>query len=371
MLPRQTHAVAPKESLDRFVFIVAFLVGVVGSVVLKVYDLHPFVVAGFAATVLVGYAFLSWAGGRVRIEPEVIGDNCYYLGFLFTLASLAYTLYQMADPTINGGRPVDIPDVISGFGVALSSTIAGVFLRVLMMQMRPDFVAREREVRADVNRSFLDFRKGMSGMLSQMKAYSTESVQLASERDERIRMSTEMFFKDHMEELTKSTKALSEAMERAFSEAAQNAIADISKSILENNQAQQKQMQEFLKELQKLKEQMNNQEVESIEAMLERRMRLVSGMETAEKTMQEHDAAMGQYIKVTRRAADAMTKRMAPALDAFLERLEKMPSTEPVQDDSIHTGEESQSDLEEVAERPITVRPTRPGPWAGRSRRSE
>lgn len=160
MASRRAHDVAPRENLDRLAFLVAFLLGVTGILLLKIPGVHPFLTAGYAALILVLYAVAAWLGGRVKIEPEIIGDNCYYLGFLLTLASLSHTLYQMSDPTVNGGRPVDIPEVISGFGVALSSTILGVFLRVFMMHLRPDFVAKEREVRADINRAFMDFRKG-------------------------------------------------------------------------------------------------------------------------------------------------------------------------------------------------------------------
>ncbi len=78
------------------------------------------------------------------LGAEVIGDNSYYLGFLFTLTSLAVTLYFVVDVAAED-RAFAHPEVISGFGVALVSTLVGVFIRVLMMQFRLDLVARERE----------------------------------------------------------------------------------------------------------------------------------------------------------------------------------------------------------------------------------
>ena len=359
MARRPTHDVAPREALDRMAFLVAFALGVGGGLLLKALGEYPLLTAGYAALVLVFYAISAWVGGRIKIEPETIGDNCYYLGFLFTLASLAYTLYQMSDPTTNGQRTVDIPEVISGFGVALSSTIIGVFLRVYLMQLRPDFVAKDREVRADINRAFMDFRKKMSGMLSQMKGYAAESVQLASERDERLRNSTEKFAEDHQESLRTSAELLSKHMNEAFLTVANTAIENISKAVTENNNAQQIQMAEAITEMKNLKAQLSEQEVESIEEIKQRRKRLIAELEVAEKQVQSHNEAMNQYIMITRRSADAMTKRILPALDALEEKINNMP---PVHDASYYSEEEVKKAAEPQVDKIVVPEPRRSQP---------
>ena len=209
------HGVAPREAGDRIAFVMAFLLGVFGGIVLKLLGVHPLLTALYAAMILFGYAMATWANGRFHIDPESIGDNCYYLGFLFTLASLSFTLYQLASSE-GSGSPVAIPEVISGFGVALSSTIVGVFLRVLMLQMRPDFVAKDRAVRSDLNNALARFRKDMAGALSQLKSFSTESVQMAAERDERLRVSTEKFVQDYHTSLDEASDLLSRSITNSF-----------------------------------------------------------------------------------------------------------------------------------------------------------
>ena len=260
MKHRRTHDVTPFDNLDRAVLFLAFLIGAGGSLALKAMDVHPFIPAAFAAITLCCYALVAWAGGRLKVEPETVGDNCYYLGFLFTLASLAYTLYQVAGPSGSGGRPVDITSVISGFGLALSSTIVGVFLRVFFMQLRSDFVAKDREMKAEVNRAFGDFKKSMSGMLLQMKSYAVESVQSASERDERIRRSTEQFLEDH-----------------------QTAAKQVLSAINESQETHQKQMKEVIDNLQALQGRLREQEMQAIEQIQNRRKLLVSDLEQTEK----------------------------------------------------------------------------------------
>ncbi len=340
----------------------AFGLGVVGGVFLKIMGVHPFVAAGFSALVLAAYAFVAWAGGRLKIEPEAIGDNCYYLGFLFTLASLAFTLYQMADPAANQGKPIAIPEVISGFGVALSSTIFGVFLRVLLMQMRPDFVAKDRAVRADLNRAYAEFRKDLSGTMSQMKAFSTESIQMAAERDNRLREAAEVLVKDHQEALQQSASVLAQNIEKSFSEASKSAINEIAASIRETNKENQAALSDLVSEIRSLKNRLNEQESQSFEEIQNRRKRLNAELETAEKRLKAHDEAMLANIKITRRTADVIEKKIVPALDRFKERLDDLPK-----DAVFEQGESGQTasaeDLEAVVEEPFTVTPVRPRFW--------
>ena len=295
MRTKRTHDVAPSDTLDRAAFLLAFVLGAGGSLLLKAMGVHLFVPAVFAAVVLALYAFVAWAGGRLKIEPETVGDNCYYLGFLFTLASLAYTLFQVADPSLTGGRVVDIPEVISGFGLALSSTIFGVFLRVWMMQLRSDFVAKDREMRAEINRSFGDFKKNMSGMLSQMKAYATESVQVAAERDARIRRSTERFLKDHQKSLTENANLLSNHMEQAFSEAGQKSVAHIMTAIEESRKAQQEQFDAAIDELQAIRDRLREQETETVQEIQARREGFAAELEETKMLLNAQRAAMDEF----------------------------------------------------------------------------
>ena len=297
MRPKRTHDVTPNDNLDRAAFLLAFLFGAVGSLLLKALGAHPFIPAGFAAFILGLYAFVAWAGGRVKIEPETIGDNCYYLGFLFTLASLAYTLYQVADPSLNVGRPVNITEVISGFGLALSSTIFGVFLRVWMMQLRPDFVAKDREVRAEINRSFGDFKKNMSGMLSQSKAYATESIQVAAERDARIRGSTEQFLEDHRKSLEKNADALSAHMKEAFSEAALAAAKQITAGINEIQKDQQDQIKEAINELQAIRNRIRELEADTVRDIQARRRDCAAELDETRKLLNDQRAAKDREVR--------------------------------------------------------------------------
>src|SRR6056297_1423913 len=81
--------------LDRWLLGLAFLAGALGVVAFKLSDLPQWAPALFAAAVIVAYAALTWMLRSARLEPEQIGDNAYYLGFVLTLCSLAYTLWAL------------------------------------------------------------------------------------------------------------------------------------------------------------------------------------------------------------------------------------------------------------------------------------
>ena len=88
----------------------------------------------FAVIVATGAAFYLW---REAVDLEKAGDGCYYLGLIFTLFSLIVVLSGFG-----GGEGVSAVErtneVVSKFGVALSSTLAGVMVRVFLQNCMPD-----------------------------------------------------------------------------------------------------------------------------------------------------------------------------------------------------------------------------------------
>src|ERR1700675_1875280 len=91
---------------------------------------------------MIGYAVLL--GARVfRLRDDQSGDNLYYMGFLFTLTSLAVSLYQFSS---DGSAE----QIVQNFGIAIGSTIAGITLRIFFNQMRRDPVEVEHTARLEL-----------------------------------------------------------------------------------------------------------------------------------------------------------------------------------------------------------------------------
>ncbi|MCW1918204.1 hypothetical protein NX862_05525 [Rhodobacter sp. KR11] len=215
--PQKIHDVGARESWDKIVLLLAFVAGVGGGIALKVLGVHPFITAGYSAAILTAYAVMAYTSTALRLEPEVIGDNAYYLGFLFTLTSLSVTLYFVIEAGAED-RAKLIPEVISGFGVALVSTIVGVFIRVLMMQFRLDIVSRERETRVEIDEAARRLRTEMIQALQQMKLFGVESMQHAAEREQR--------FADTTDRLVEGVKSSLGAMSGLFYQELQKTVRE-------------------------------------------------------------------------------------------------------------------------------------------------
>lgn len=120
------------------------------------------VIGLYAATALFA------AGGRLRDAQTA--DNVYYMGFLFTLASLGTALYQFS---ATGGAEV----VVRNFGIALSSTIAGVAGRVMIGQLRHEPAEIERTARLELADAARRFRRELDAAVIETGAHRRAAAQ--------------------------------------------------------------------------------------------------------------------------------------------------------------------------------------------------
>lgn len=112
---------------QRVAFLMAFFIGTIGVITLKELGFGPIFAIAFSGISI--FAYVVFEGTRrYHVAPATIGDNIYYLGFLFTLVSLSYTLYKFSS------SDNEIDQIIQNFGIALSTTLMGVVGRVYFHQ---------------------------------------------------------------------------------------------------------------------------------------------------------------------------------------------------------------------------------------------
>src|SRR5271170_7534063 len=108
----------------------------------KLHDFGALAATAVPVLIMIGYAVLL--GARLfRLRDDQSGDNLYYMGFLFTLTSLAVSLYQFS-------AAGSAEQIVQNFGIAIASTIAGITLRILFNQMRRDPVEVEATARLEL-----------------------------------------------------------------------------------------------------------------------------------------------------------------------------------------------------------------------------
>ncbi|MEC7291616.1 MAG: hypothetical protein VXW22_16160, partial [Pseudomonadota bacterium] len=127
--PRR-HFVSTVEKLFYFVALI------VGSAIILLGKANGLLSAWqttiFAVALITGYFLLAiFHNSTNTVRADRLGDNCYYLGFVFTLASLIATLIQ-----VDAGS--DITGLIGNFGIALVSTAAGIIGRLILIQLRSE-----------------------------------------------------------------------------------------------------------------------------------------------------------------------------------------------------------------------------------------
>ena len=145
---------------------------------LKLATSHWFPPVALSLVLIVAYGFVLWDRELKGPKFEHAGDNLYYVGFLYTLISLAASLYQF---TSDGYAR----EIVQGFGVALSSTVFGLIGRVYVNQSS---VAEPAQVEAAARRSLVDAHRALRREMD----YSIEDYKR---------------FRDELRELWKSSEA--------------------------------------------------------------------------------------------------------------------------------------------------------------------
>ena len=132
------------EPLNPKTFLVCFLLGSVGIVILKWLDMPQVVVTACPVAIMLGYAIRH---RKLRVYLNLVGDNLYYLGLLYTLVSLAASLYEFSpkEEDIESITPI-----ITNFGVAIFSTILGVAFRVYFSLNQTDPEEIEQRARVEL-----------------------------------------------------------------------------------------------------------------------------------------------------------------------------------------------------------------------------
>jgi len=142
--------------------------------VAKSMNMSPTLSLVVPVALMVIFMIISKVLGKLRMHDEQTGDNLYDMGFLYTLTSLGASLY-------NFGAGTSTDDVVRNFGIAISSTITGIALRIMYNQMRRDpadiekaarheLAEMSRKVRTEmdsVSREFADFRRISNQMLEE------------------------------------------------------------------------------------------------------------------------------------------------------------------------------------------------------------
>lgn len=161
---------------DLFAFGGAFVIGCAFIGIFKAAEVRQIIITITVMAVIAGYAAVVALTPRMRLRLDQAGDNAYYLGLLFTLISMSLALYAVsvdvsstADASAAPSRTAE--RIIGDFGVALGSTIAGIFARLLLQQMRIDPSDVETTTRLQLSQAAEQLRTELNDVTASMRSF--------------------------------------------------------------------------------------------------------------------------------------------------------------------------------------------------------
>ncbi|MGD7037240.1 hypothetical protein [Methylotuvimicrobium buryatense] len=84
-------------------------------------------------TVMSLYIILGNYRAHNDVTDEKFADSCYYIGFIFTITSIVFSLFDLPDIESK------MSEIAVRFGVAMVSTVMGIAVRVYMVSFKHDF----------------------------------------------------------------------------------------------------------------------------------------------------------------------------------------------------------------------------------------
>jgi len=203
---------------DRGLFVIFIAIGFVLIVGVKTYiwrmgiaEHRTLEITVLTAILMIAYGVLAYRVPDVRMRPDRLGDNFYYMGFIFTLASMSAALVQLQSGD-------EVGALISSFGIALASTILGIAGRVFFVQMRTEVEDIEERVRQDLLAAANELKGQLGAATRDLDSFRTGIQQAIHERFEETATSFSEVLSAQIERLREAVERTILATQEAFRE---------------------------------------------------------------------------------------------------------------------------------------------------------
>lgn len=170
---------------------------------------------GFAIplAVMAGYIALGIKRHDRDVTDEKFADSCYYLGFIFTITSIVFSLFDL--PSI-GDR---IQDIAVRFGAAMISTVAGLIVRVYLVSFRPDSSDALKDAEDAVLDAAQKFREQLVMAYEKFGDFQVQVVKATEQSVETVKIQVEKLSQDHSARLEAVFLELNERNQQAVTTA--------------------------------------------------------------------------------------------------------------------------------------------------------
>lgn len=269
-------------------------------------------IAAGASALMLLYAFLVSSKGIGKLRNDQAGDNCYYLGLIYTLTSLAHAIFAY-DPTGSSN------EIVNGFGVALATTILGLILRVMFNQSRLDIHEIEGQARLELVEAAAEMKTKLGQVAELMGALGAELRQSIDDMRRVSEENLEHTSKQSLEAIESIASAARENLEGQV-ELFGNEIGDLTKAAAKSKRALTGQADA----LQKLSDQYEgagdhlrtlSQSVERISAVIERLEERQKGLDAYGATIEGTSSEIAEMMHSLRKSNESALSTLATAIE--------------------------------------------------------
>lgn len=172
-------------------------------------------ILGFAVPLFIMGAYI-WLGIYRRdsdVSDEKFADSAYYLGFIFTITSIIFSLFDLN----NIGTRLDA--IAVRFGAAMVSTVLGLGVRVYLVSFRADVSDAIRDAEDALLGATRTFTERLTMSLERLQDFESRVDLAARSSVERVNLQVEALSKNHADKLTEFFTDLTARNQDGFTKA--------------------------------------------------------------------------------------------------------------------------------------------------------
>jgi hypothetical protein len=176
------------DSPDALLFGGVFVVGLIIQVFGRVYLNWPAIFVTILLCLLICfYAYLVIRYKNTKLSINAAADNFYFIGFLFTIITLAIALYRYSSDTTNTDGQDPLLTIIGDLGIGLSTTIVGLFLRMFFSLFRSSTEEVEEFVHNDIKETARRLQLSFAAVSQKTETANNRMVMAAEEMEHSIK----------------------------------------------------------------------------------------------------------------------------------------------------------------------------------------
>lgn len=300
---------------DSYIKIIFFITYVIGGVIIF---LNPNFLGEFTSAFLLTILMVAYLISilvvkkktNTFIRDEQMGDSFYYLGFLFTLTALVFSLFSLGTDGID--------DLLKKFGVAITTTLIGLIGRIIMSQFRESLDEIKEKAESQISAAA---RKLNVQLESSINILREQSIIIAKNTDKTLQdssLSLRRFMEENNKILQESTNQSKNVIDE-FNKNAQEISKNLSKINIPTNKFQkfEESVDGFVNTLNSLEQGMKNSLAESeIRKIAEQFKSLSSSISSQSKMLNEE-------LVDSKEALESLSKNLVGVAKFISENLKK------------------------------------------------